>query len=817
MRDLPSGTVTFLFTDIEGSTRLLQELGGAYASVLDEHRRALREAFAGHSGVEVDTQGDAFFYAFARASEGLAAAQDGQRALAGGPVRVRMGVHTGEPVVTAEGYVGADVHAAARIAACAHGGQIVVSARTREFAGAELVLTDLGDHRLKDFDRPVRLFQLGEGTFPPLRTLHATNLPKPASSFVGRGPALAEASAVLAGARLVTVTGPGGCGKTRFAIELAGGSLDQYPDGVWWVPLASVQDARLVIPTADQASGSGGELIRAASMRRMLVVLDNLEHLMEAAGELAELMRSCPNLTLLVTSRELLRIDGEHEFALPGLSDEESSALFLERAHLEPSRAVAELARSLEGLPLAIELAAARTSLLTPAQILERLSQRLDLFRGGRDADPRHQTLRATIEWSESLLDSAERRALARFSVLAGGADVDGVEQVTEATADTIQSLLDKSLIRRSGERLWMPETVREFAAERLEESGEEGVMRARHAHHYLAVAESLHLADRMPGEPRLDIALTEQDNFRAALEWAAGGDVELGLRMMSALETLWVTTDPSEAVRRFEQLLAQADGVPPQVLGDAHLVYGSVAHPAGGDELAEQQYLRSLEEYRRSGDERRAAGVVVRLGYSAWYRGDLEAAGQLGREGLEGSRRAGDARTEAQALGLLGELEFERGAHDAGLDTIRSSIDTAAACGFAWWQARMLLRAAKRAHQLGHDPDAERWSRQGLALAREMADRRRMLQLLDLLGALAACAHEAERAGALQGAVAAELARTPLAVWEPVDLPGGVEDERFQRGARQGRLLSLAEAVDYALADAADTANTHRSSAPRS
>jgi predicted ATPase/class 3 adenylate cyclase len=819
MRDLPSGTVTFLFTDIEGSTRLLHELGDEYADALAAHRLTVREACGAFQGVEVDTQGDAFFFAFARASDALAAADQAQRDLAAGPVQVRMGIHTGEPIVTDEGYVGADVHAAARIAACAHGGQVVVSRRTRELAGSGPALADLGEHRLKDVPEPVRLYQLGDGEFPALRSLSPTNLPQPASSFVGRERALDKASALLAESRLVTITGPGGCGKTRFAIELARRRLEAYPDGAWWVALASLRDSHLVLASAEQAAGAPGNLAAHAAGRRMLVVLDNFEHLMGAAADLAALVRDCPSLTVLVTSRELLRVEGEREYPLASLSDAESSALFCDRARSQPTPAVDQLCRSLEGLPLAIELAAARASLLSPEQILERLSQRLDLFRGGRDADPRHTTLRATIEWSEELLDAPERTALARFSVFADGATFEAVETVTEAGPDIVQSLVQKSLVRRSDDRLFMLQTIRQYAAERLQETGDRDRVRERHARHYLEVAEWVHLSDSAPGEPHHDVALAEQGNFRAAVDWLVdGGNVELGLRLLSALETLWVTTDPVGASRWFGVLLERAgEDVPPEVLGDAYRVYGSVTNPAGDDAMAERLYERSLSEYRRAGDEDGAAGILVRLGHSAWYRGDLVAAERLGREGLAGSRRAGTGRCEAQALGLLGDLACDRGACAEGLDLLRQSIDTAVACGFVWWQARMLLRAAKRAYEIGRDGDAGTWAADALRIAVGMSDRRRILQLLDLLGAVAAGRGDRERAGILRGAVTAELERDPVPAWSSVELPAGSATAEFEQGTREGRRLTPEEAAAYELAAPPRTAATERSSAPRS
>jgi hypothetical protein len=304
VRELPTGTVTFLFTDIEGSTRLLHELGDAYADALAEHRRLLREAFTHHGGAEVDTQGDAFFIAFAKATDALAAAREAQAALGDGPVRVRMGVHTGEPLLTDEGYVGIDVHRAARIAAAGHGGQVLVSEATRQFLGAE-GLRDLGQHRLKDLTAPERIYQLGEGDFPPLKTLHQTNLPIPATPFLGRDRELREIRALLehGDVRLVTLVGPGGSGKTRLGLQAAANAAERFPDGVWWVPLAPVADSSRVLDAARQALGGSGAVADAIGTRALLLLLDNFEHVIDAAPDLGELLESCPNVRLLVTSR----------------------------------------------------------------------------------------------------------------------------------------------------------------------------------------------------------------------------------------------------------------------------------------------------------------------------------------------------------------------------------------------------------------------------------------------------------------------------------------------------------------------------------
>ncbi|TML16022.1 MAG: adenylate/guanylate cyclase domain-containing protein [Actinobacteria bacterium] len=329
---LPHGTVTFLFTDIEGSTRLLQELGDGYGDVLAEHRRTLREEFARHGGVEVGTEGDSFFVAFAKASDALAAAEAAREALADGPIRVRMGLHTGEPMVTEEGYVGIDVHRAARIAAAGHGGQILVSQATRDLAGADR-LRDLGVHRLKDLAGPERLYQLDDGEFPPLRSVDQTNLPVQPTPFVGRERELAEVLALLDAHRIVTLTGPGGSGKTRLALQAAAESVEQYGDGVWFVSLAAVRDPDLIEPTIARVVGGPDDLFEFLAGKRTLLVLDNLEQLLPDAAEIVVRL----DARILATSRSRLNVATEQEFPVPTLPFDDAAALFTQRARqLEP-------------------------------------------------------------------------------------------------------------------------------------------------------------------------------------------------------------------------------------------------------------------------------------------------------------------------------------------------------------------------------------------------------------------------------------------------------------------------------------------------
>ena len=435
--DLPTGTVTFLFTDVEGSTRLLHELGAeTYADALAEHRRVVREACGVADGVEVDTQGDAFFFAFPTAAGAVVAAHAVTDALANGQIHLRIGLHTGTPLVTDEGYVGDDVHFAARVAASGHGGQVLLSRSTCELVDG-LSVTDLGEHRLKDIEGAVSIYQLGSGRFPPLKTISNTNLPRPASSFVGRAAELEEVRFQLGrGVRLLTLTGPGGSGKTRLALEAAARLVPEYKAGVFWVGLASLRDPSLVTETIAQTLGARGGLADHIAERELLLVVDNLEHVIEAAPALSTLLLACPNLTLLVTSRELLRVQGEVVYAVPPLASPEAVALFCERSLLERSGTVAELCARLDNLPLAVELAAARTTVLSPAKILERLAERLDLLQGGRDADPRQQTLRATIEWSYELLPAEEQGLFSCLSVFSGGCTLEAAGKVVDAELD---------------------------------------------------------------------------------------------------------------------------------------------------------------------------------------------------------------------------------------------------------------------------------------------------------------------------------------------------------------------------------------------
>ncbi len=565
MCELPAGTITLLFADIERSTVLLQELSAErYGKTLREYRRLLRDAVAEREGVEVGTEGDGFYAAFPSARQALAGAQSAQDAFAAANLSVRMGLHTGEPLVVDGQYSGIDVHRAARIAAAGHGGQVLLSQSTRELVEDALTVRSLGRHRLKDLGEPVELYQLGDADFPPLRSLDSTNLPTQATSLIGRERELEEAGRLLRAHRLLTLTGPGGSGKTRLALQLAADAVEDYPDRVVWVPLQSVRDAELVQPTVARALGRGNE--------ETLLVLDNFEQVLAAASKVADLLAQFPKLRLLVTSREALHIAGEREYPVTPLHELEAVALFTERATAAKpdfiaDEAVVEICRRLDCLPLALELAAARVKTLSTEQLLGRLEPRLPMLTGGpRDAPERQKTLRATIDWSYELLIGEEQRAFRRLAVFAGGCTLDAAEEVCEVPFDTVAALIDKSLLYREDDRYLMLETIGEYALEQLEQSSELDEVRRNHAEHYLERARSVERLVRSPQAARaVDELEREHGNLRAALGWlsdeTAGRPLRLAVwglaaRLHGSGDLALDRQDTSEAGRLYRESL---------------------------------------------------------------------------------------------------------------------------------------------------------------------------------------------------------------------------------------------------------------------
>jgi predicted ATPase len=547
------------------------------------------------------------------------------------------------PHLSGEGYVGHDVHLGARIAAAGHGGQVVLSKETREQVETEV--SDLGEHRLKDFATPVWLFQLGSEHFPPLKTISNANLPRPATSFVGRQREVGELAALLRdGARLVTLTGPGGSGKTRLAIEAAAELVPEFKAGVFWVGLATLRNPALVGETIAQTLGANDVLAEHIGERDLLLLLDNLEQVVEAAPELAALVEACPNLGLVVTSRELLRVRGEVEYAVLPLAEADAVELFCGRSRLERDETIAQLCRRLDNLPLAVELAAARTSVLSPSQILERLAQRLDLLKGGRDADRRQQTLRATIEWSHELLDEEERRLFARLAVFRGGCTLEAAAQVADADLEVLRGLRDKSVLRHSDERFWMLETIREYAAEQLEESGEAEEVGRVFAEHYVALAEEAYPNLRGDPKPWLNRLEADHDNLRAALDGLeANGDTQLALKLAGALYRFWsMRGHLAEGQTRLERLLA-ADEAPTAARARA-LNGAAVMAISRGDPLAAKERSEdALALHRRLGDDWGAAYSVFSLALTATEEADWARALPLFEECLARFRELGD------------------------------------------------------------------------------------------------------------------------------------------------------------------------------
>jgi predicted ATPase/class 3 adenylate cyclase len=850
--DLPTGTVTFLFTDVEGSTKLLHSLGAeGYADALAEHRRIIREACATEGGVEVDTQGDAFFFAFPTAPGALAAASAFTDALASGQVQVRVGLHTGTPLLTDEGYVGDDVHRAARIAGCGHGGQVLVSAASAQLVEREL--RDLGEHRLKDLSAPERVYQLGDGDFPALRSLYRTNLPVPATPFLGREQELAEVVELLGAdhTRLLTLTGPGGTGKTRLALQAAGVASDAYPDGVYWIPLAPLRDPTLVLATAGQTLGSKNGLAEHISDKAMLCLFDNFEQVVDAGTEIAGLLAECPNLAVLVTSRERLRVSGEQTYPVPPLAESDGEALFTTRARavdpaFTPSESVRELCLRLDELPLALELAAARTALFSPEQLLDKLSQRLDLLKGSRDADPRQQTLRATIEWSYDLLSDDEKRLFRRLAVFSGGCAYEAAEEIAEADPDTLQSLLDKSLVRKRdsslGPRYWMLETIREYARGQLEESAEAERLARRHLAYYLALAEDVD-ESRKVGEYELGRLEEERDNLRSAFDTALALEPEQALELAGRLALYWNPRGHySEGRQRLAAALAAAPAAPASArvralseagylafwqadLDDAEqlgrealalarehgdrsgsgyalvLLGGTIG--VGDPIAAIEYYEEALVEYEAVGDEAGRLGTLQDLASNAVGRGDYQRAISLLRDKIanDGGR---DTYSLALAVGLLGFALAGNGEHEEARQSFGQSLEMCRAHGFSRAEAEILFGLGELTRTTSPSKALE-YYRESIELAQSMGYIGLVGDCLPGIAVIALTSGEAEDAATLLGFYAGFAERFgDLSPHQKDEIDAAIAqarealgNEAFDAAWTEGSALSLDQAVD--------------------
>jgi predicted ATPase/class 3 adenylate cyclase len=724
MAELPSGTVTFLFTDIEGSTRLLQELGDRYAVVRDQHAAIVRAAIAQCDGVEVSTQGDSFFVAFRSPVEAVSAAVSAQRGLADhgwSPkerLRVRMGLHTGEGVLSGDDYVGIDVNRAARISDAAHGGQVILSDATRGLVARHLPegvsLRDLGEHRLKDILQPEHLYDLViEGLrddFPPPRTLDArpNNLPPQLTSFVGREEEIAEVKGLLGTTRLLTLTGAGGTGKTRLALQVAGDTLTEYREGAFFVDLSSVTDPALVASAVAQAlrvpEMAGHSILEALQShlrdKELLLVLDNFEQVAEAAPMIESLLTAAPELKAVVTSRVVLSLRGEQEYMVPPLEPAdparlpdlptfrqiEAVLLFTQRALAANPRfevteanapAVAEITSRLDGLPLAIELAATRTKVLTPEQMVPRLESRLSILTSGvRTLPQRQRTLRGAIAWSYDLLDEAEQRLFSRLSVFAGGWTLESAEAVCDPgelgldSLDGLTSLVDKSLIRgdeseRGLLRFTMLETIREFGLEQLAAGGDLDVVLRRHADHYLGLALEAepHLTGEEQGE-WLDRCDQEHANIRAGLRWAIEeGEADRAQDAAGALWRFWQQRGHlAEAKAWFDEILAMPSGQGnTRARARALIGAGGVAWWQQDREAAGHFYEKAVVVERAIGEPLHIAEALYNLSFVVAGE-DFEAAMRLLDESLSLFREAGDERGVAQVLTMLVMRDAEAG-----------------------------------------------------------------------------------------------------------------------------------------------------------
>ncbi len=795
-RRLPAGTVTFLFTDIEGSTRHLHEVGAEqYAESLAQHRRIVRNACAEADGVEVDTQGDAFFVAFADASGAARAARSIVNALEHGPMRVRIGLHTGDPLLGEEGYVGEDVHLGARIAAAGHGGQVLLSRATRDAIGEGIDLTDLGEHRLKDIGPAIGIFQLGTTSFPPLKTISNTNLPRPADSFVGRDVELTEiVSQLRNGTRLLTLLGPGGTGKTRLALEAASALVPDFKAGTFWVDLSPVRDPAAVGSTVAATLTTQQDVEAYIGERQMLLVLDNLEQVIGASPWIGSLVASCANARVLVTSRERLRVRGEHAIEVPPLARHHSVRLFTDRAGLSSSADIEQLCARLEDLPLAVELAAARASTLTPRQILGRLGQRLDMLKGGRDADPRQQTLRATIDWSHDLLAAAEQRLLRRLSVFAGGAALEAVEVVCSSDAEVLESLVDKSLVGARDGRYTMLETVREYATERLQESGERPDLRDRHAQFVEDLMER-HVPElTTAGHEEIGRSLTlEFANLQAAFAWLVeAGDSARATRLINTAWWFvgeWVS-QTSAGLAMCESVLAMTNVSDTDRATLRHRE-GNFALQLADREHARRAWSDAAEIARRIGDAQRESSALHNLAltesepleairlfersvalaapttelgriHARWNlaglqrrAGDVEGWKAICAEVLERATRLGDYRFISSAQDALGDAALQRGDAAEAFERASRSVALASARGHDQGLVIAETLHCRAALRLGRFADAiKSLSRMVDLSARSDLLRDEEIAVAVLMAAVEvlAVAGEAERAVACEG-----------------------------------------------------------------
>jgi predicted ATPase/class 3 adenylate cyclase len=869
--NLPRGTVTFLFTDIENSTRLMQEIGDRYPAAQTAHHEILRAAFQSNDGHELRTEGDSFFCVFASAIDACTAAAAAQRSLTGHgwedgqALRVRMGLHTGEAPLVGNEYIGLDVHHAARIASAAHGGQVLISQTTQGLVEGnlkpDLRLRDLGRHRLKDLAQPEQLYQLViqgvQETFPAIRTLDAThnNLPTQLTSFVGRAGAVAEGKRLLQGTRLLTLTGPGGIGKTRLSLQIAADAIQQFPAGVYFVPLSAVRDPELVasavaqvlgVPVAGTRTPIEGVLEHLHG-KDILLVLDNYEQLLPSGAATAtQLLHAGPGVKLLVSSRAVLHVYGEQEFAVEPLSLPDQKAhpaldalrhyeavkLFIERAIAvkpdfvatnENAPAIAGICERVDGLPLAIELAAARIKLFSPQALLTRLDKSLAVLgSGARDLPGRQQTLRGAIDWSYELLDESHRRLLNRFSVFARGAFLEQAEAVcgaAEAVGGDVLSgldeLADQSLLRRQPDfaepRLLMLQTIREFAGERLEQSGESEEIRNRHADAFCSLAATaapnLFGADQKMWLDRLEL---DHDNFRAALDWCvAQHDAERAHGLAALLWRFWqMRGHLHEGRARLTTILAMPEGAAyPDSRARALEGAGGIAYWQG-DMPATTAFYDECLALRRKGDDRRELANAI---YNASFplmvnRSDLGRSQQLLEEALSIYRELADEAGISGCQWAIGNIYYYRKSYEAAIPALDEAIVLFRNRGDRFGLGWALHTRSLSALRTGDVAGAHRCVHEALELFSEARDLSGMALLLDDAGEVAMA--EGHRTAGIQLASAAAAHQatagaglgTILNVEERRTKRETVRGEADERAWSEGQSMTIEQAVALAL-----------------
>lgn len=877
----PTGTVTFLFTDIEGSTKLVNELGPElWPSVLKRHREIVRGAIETAEGFEVQTEGDSFFVVFENADDAVQAVVEAQRQLArerwsgGAAIAVRMGLHSGEGILDSDGsYVGADVHHAARIAAAAHGGQVLLSDSTlalvRHAIPEGTSVKDLGRHRLK-YLRPERLTQLNidglRDSFPTLESVDSqpNNLPTNLTSFVGREDELLRAGDLLARSRLLTLTGPGGTGKTRLSLQLAADQAAHFPEGIWFVALEPIHDLELVPSTIAQVLGIGLSSARAAmdvlaewiGDKRILLVLDNFEQVVEAAPFVADLLRRCSELKIVCTSRSALHVAGEQEFQVPGLpappdlahltpmqlealpegvvhpdvqalGQYEAVRLFIARSLAvkpdfavtnENAPAVAQICAKLHGMPLAIELAAARVKLLTPHQILDRLEHQLNLLTSAsRDLPERQRTLRGAIAWSYDLLDPSLRALLSTLSVFSGGWDLEAAEAVASSEnelLDDLAALVDQSLVRTAESdgttRFDMLPTIRAYLTEILVGTDELGAISDHHADYYLSLAEEA--APALNGDRQrywMDRIEREHDNIRAALEWTAGKpDPDKAIRLGYAMWRFWQQRGyVREARLRLDRLQGQGWDVADKPRAKLMEASGNVAYWQADNEAAERSYQEALSIWRKLKDKNEIANAIYNLVFARLLpviRGE----GRIGEQGAAAAlqdcdealilfRAVRDRAGEGNIIWAMATLHHFAGRYDDSERLFGEAVGIFQEVGqrtMEAWARHMLTLPLVRQGRLD---EARKTAELGLRHFHEVGNLPGVAMALRYLGGLDVLQGDRKRSAVLVGAAAKILTSTGAGLtayleyeFASLDSAGALSetelDSLYQEGASQ-------------------------------